>query len=269
LIKLALALAAVTVAPHASGPFQQDSLGPIRDVTPQWRHYQPADVFCIKPETTEYTPGGIGPTVSGRNPACRRSGFSRRAKGLVVIRVRTPPLCPGCRRLFIDFSKIPKANNPPYYYSHGHIFYRLASPNFTYSVDPIDHSPNTKNFTNDKLLAPSGSPQEQVLSPLDLHQFFGYAGDTENFVHTSAQGPYYIGPWYINRAGRRIRGAYLDVDVADATRFPGGAQPNEIGYAAGFNSGQLCPTDDDSFYGGCVDWWGFSVSTVNPFAGRG
>src|SRR5436190_825796 len=32
---------------------------------------------------------------------------------------------------------------------------------------------------------------------------------------------------------------------------------NGIGYAAGFNSGQACPPQDqDSFYGGCVDWWG-------------
>jgi hypothetical protein len=266
-IAVVAALAAFTVAPHAAGPFQQDSLGPIRDVTAHWRTYQPANVFCIKPDVSEYTPGGIGPTVTGRNAACRHSGFRRSVKGLVVVRVRTPILCTGCRRLFIDFSKIPKTDSPPQYYARGHSFYRLASPNFTYTVDPLDHSPNTKNFTNDKLLAPYGSPQERVIGAMDLHQMFGYVADTTHFVHTQIQGPYYIGPWYVNRSGRRIHGIYLDVDVNDASKYPGGTQSNEIGYADGFNSGRMCPrSDDDSFYGGCVDWWGFSTSTVNPYA---
>jgi hypothetical protein len=239
-------------------------LGPIRDVTARWRYYQPASAFCIKPDVNEYTPGGVGATASGRDRACRRSGFRRTTRGLVKIGIRTPLLCAGCRRLFIDFSRIPRHDDPPLYYARGHVFYRFASANFTYTVDPIAHSPNTKNFTNDKLLAPYGSPQEALISPLDLHQFFGYVSDTTHFVHTAIQGPYYIGPWYLNRSGRRIRGLYLDVDVADATQYPS-VQSNEIGYAAGFNSGQHCPSDDDSFYGGCVDWWGLSVSTVNPF----
>jgi hypothetical protein len=237
----------------------------MRDVTAHWGRYQPAGVFCVKPQKPEYTPGGTGPTVTGADPACRHSGFPRQARGLVVIRVRTPTLCPGCRRLFIDFSKIPAADRPPDYFPRGHIFYRLFSPNFTYTVDPIAHSPNTKNFTNDKLLAPNGSPQEQVIGAFDLHQAFGYTSDTRNFIHTDIQGPYYAGPWYLNRAGRRIGGVYFDVDVADATRFPGGSQANDISYAAGFNARQVCPGDQDSLYGGCVDWWSYSTSRVNPY----
>lgn len=264
-IALVAALGIAPVAARAAVPFQEDSIGPVRDVTANWRYYQPASVFCVQPEAGEYTPGGVGATVSARNPACKRSGFRRSAKGLVEIRVRTPGLCPGCRRLLIDFSKIPKADSPPDYYARGHVFYRLASPNFSYTVDPLEHSPNTKNFTNDKLLAPSGSPQEQVIGALDLHQFAGYAADTANFVHTAIQGPYYIGPWYLSSRGRRVHGVYLDVDVADATSF-GNAQANAISYAAGFDSGDLCPTDADSFYGGCVDWWSFSSSSVDPYA---
>jgi hypothetical protein len=267
-IKPAIALVvALALAPaaRAAVPFQDDSLGPIRDVTGSWRYYQPAGAFCIRPEAGEYTPGGVGATVTGRDAVCRRSGFGRSARGLVEIRVRTPTLCPGCRRLLIDFSKIPRTDAPPSYYARGHIFYRLQSPNFTYTVDPLDHSPNTKNFTNDKLLAPSGSPQEQLIGGLDLHQLAGYAGDTANFVHTAIQGPYYIGPWYLSGRGRRIYGVYLDVDVAGATQFPN-PQANAINYAAGFNSGSLCPNDDDSFYGGCVDWWSYSVSSVDPYA---
>jgi hypothetical protein len=239
------------------------------DVTTHWQRYQPANVFCVQPDVTEYTPGGIGPTVTARNPACRHSGYAKSAKGLVIIRVNTPTLCPGCRRLFIDFTRIPKSNAPPYYYPRGHVFYRLTSANNTYTVDPLDHSPNTKNFTNDKLLDPDGSPQEPVISDVDLHQLAGYTTDTANFVHTAVQGPYYAGPWYVNRQGKRIDGVYFDLDVADATENPGGVAFNDVAYAAGFNSGQACPNDDDSFYGGCVDWWGYGTSTVNPYAPLG
>jgi hypothetical protein len=267
LIPIAPIVLAAALFGGAAPPFQYDSMGPISDVTAQWRHYQPASAFCINPDAPQYTPGGIGPTVTGRNPVCRRSGFPPRAKGLVQIRIRTPLLCAGCRRLFIDFSKIPPGDSPPYYYARGHVFYRLASPNFTYTVGPIAHSPNTKNFTNDKLLAPAGSPQEQIIGVLDLHQFFGYVSDTRHFIHTAIQGPYYIGPWYVNRAGRRIHGVYLDVDAADATDY-GSPQLNEIGYGAGFDSGRGCPTDGDAFYAGCVDWWSLSSSAVDPFAPR-
>ncbi len=257
-------LASLAAAPAASAaqPYQLDAMGPIRDVTAHWRSYQPARVFCIKPNVTEYTPGGTGPTVTGRNPACRHSGFTKKAKGLVVIKVATPTLCPGCRRLFIDFSKI----KPGTQYAHGHVFYRLVSPNFTYTLDPIAHSPNTKNFSNDKLLVPEGSPQEPIVWAGDLHQFAGFTSDTANFIHNVEQGPYYTGAWYVNRSGRRIHGVYLDVDVADATQYPGGAQANQIGYAAGFNSENFCTSDADFLYAGCVDQWAYSTSTVDPFA---
>jgi hypothetical protein len=268
-IKTILALVAVHVAlpAHDLGvPVHEDSMGPIRDVTAQWRDYQPAGEFCIRPDVSQYTPGGTGASASGRDAACRRSGFPRSATGLVKIRVRIPHLCRGCRRLFIDFSRIPAANAPREYFAHGHVFFRLASANFSYTVDPVAHSPNTKNFTNDKLLAPSGSPQEKLIGALDLHQFFGYVSDTEHFIHTAIQGPYYIGPWYVSRSGRRIEGVYLDVNVADASRAPN-PQLNSIGYGAGFDAGLLCRSDGDAFYAGCIDWWGLSQSTVDPYGG--
>jgi hypothetical protein len=259
-MKLMLAVLAMHGATAA--PFQADSIGPAADVTAHWRSYQPASVFCVKPDVPEYTPGGTGTTVRAASPACRRSGFRRGTTRLVVIRVRTPTLCPGCRRLFIDFSKIATGSM----YAHGHVFYRLTSPNFTYTLDPLAHSPNTKNFSNDKLLVPEGSPQQPIVWAGDNHQFAGFTSDTAHFVHNVAQGPYYTGPWYVNRQGRRIAGVYLDVDVADATRYPGGAQANEIGYADGFNSATRCPSDADFLYAGCFDSWGFSVSSIDPFA---
>jgi hypothetical protein len=42
-------------------------------------------------------------------------------------------------------------------------------------------------------------------------------------------------------------------------------QLNAIGYLAGFNSGDFCPNDDDTFYAGRFDWWGMSAETIDPF----
>jgi hypothetical protein len=255
-LTLGLALAGGTA--QAAMPFQADSMGPMTDVSAHWQRYQPARAFCIKPDAPQYTPGGTGATATGADPACRRSGFPAGATGLAKIKIRAPLLCPGCRRLFINFSKIPTSGG-----AHGHVYYHLASANFTYTVDPVAHSPNTKNFTNDKLVTPGGSLQEVLVSAFDLHAI-AYVTDTSDFVHTAIQGPYYIGPWYLNRKGRRINGVYLDVDVEDAARFPS-AQLNEIGYIDGFDSGALCPSDADAFYVGCVDSFSFSTSLVNPF----
>ena len=56
-------------------PFQQNPMGPISDVTKDWQHYQPAASFCVKPDVSEYTYGGVGATSTGELPACHRSGF--------------------------------------------------------------------------------------------------------------------------------------------------------------------------------------------------
>ncbi len=185
----ALALTALPSLAHAdSGPFQNDPMGRLRDVTGHWRHYQPAGLFCIKPSATTYTPGGDGATATGKDRACRRSGFPRRARGLVKVHVRTPSLCTGCRRFFIDFSKIPKTAANGNGHAQGHAYYHLDSINNTYTVDAKAHSPNTKNFTNDKLIAPNGSPQVQVIGAWDLHAI-EYVTDTRNFIHTASQGP--------------------------------------------------------------------------------
>jgi hypothetical protein len=277
--RLAVALATLTVLAGSAGragaaspdPFQQDPMGPIKDVTAHWQRYQPAATFCVKPDTVEGStsmPPPFGrqtPTTTGANPACRHSGFSLGTKGLFVVHVRTPILCAGCRRLFIDFSRIPRKNSPPTWYAHGHVYFHLDSANPSYTVDPIAHSPNTKNFTNDKLFVPDGSPWEPLVYGQDLHSM-SYVSDTAHFVESASQGPYYVGPWYVNRAGQRIEGVYFDVDVNDAAESPFPPQ-NGIGYIAGFNADDgSCPTgDDDGYYAGCADHWGHSSRMVDPF----
>jgi len=275
-VLVALAVLSATVAAGArtlpKTPFTQDPLGPLSDVTDHWTDFQPAIDFCVKPDVYQLT--GKGPTVRGGDPTCAFSGFASSDRHLVKIHVETPTLCAGCRRLFIDYSKIPAANAPPLYFAHGHVYFHLQSLNPDYTVEPIAHSPNVKNFTNDKLVVPNGSLQEPLVWGFDLHAI-AYTGNTAHVVYSKIQGPYYVGPWYVNRAGVRIAGAFLDVNVeTDLGRLPVN-RLNEIGYAAGFYSGaNTCPNstlaggkyaDGDAFYGGCVDHFGGSRDVIDPY----
>lgn len=258
---------------QASAPAEalivNDPMGRMRDVTHQWRRYQPANVFCIRPEVFELS-GDSGADASGKQRACRRSGFRRKAENLYRVKVTAPPLCPGCRRLFIDFSTIPEQSPPRERHARGHAYFRILSANPGYTIDARGHSPNTKNVTNDKLVVPAGSPWEPAAAGMDAHAM-SYVADTLNFAHSAIQGPYYIGPWYLNRNGKRIHGLYVDVDVAGAEPLPG-MDANALRYGAAFNSGEpTCPDnnvegyeDGNYFYGGCFDHVGMSSEPVYP-----
>ncbi|MGH2728682.1 MAG: hypothetical protein ACRDKS_17060, partial [Actinomycetota bacterium] len=185
-------------------------------------------------------------------------------------------LCNGCRRLFLDYAEIPDANDGVVRHAHGHSYFHYGSLNPTYTVEPIAHSPNVKNFSNDKAVVPEDSPWEPVVWAFDTHNRT-YTGNTVHVVHSNVQGPYYTGPWYVNTAGERILGAYLDIKVAgELGALPGDHRLNEIGYFAAFHSGEpTCPdevigggmyADGDAFYGGCIDGFGAGRETIDPFA---
>ncbi|HVT35631.1 MAG TPA: hypothetical protein VHE37_08605 [Nevskiaceae bacterium] len=251
--------------------FTLDPIGPLSDVTCDWQHYQPAQRFCVKLDDAELTPGGTGPTPgNGSDPACAQSGFAPDDTGLYIVDIDTPILCPGCRRYFIDLSNIPAPDDSSGATAHGHAFYALASFNFSYTIDPYAHSPNTKNFTNDALVTPPGTPLQTVIGATDMYDK-AYVTHTTKFAHTGVQGPYYIGPWYVNRDGERIHGVYLDVDVTDAVSL-GNPQLNALRYLVGYNSGRLsCPDNllanyagADFLYAGCVDQPGTSSIALDP-----
>lgn len=255
-------------------PLTQDPLGTLVDVTASWTDYQPAEAFCVKPDVYQLT--GIGPTVDGSDSDCAFSGFAPADTGLVKIEVATPPLCNGCRRLFLDYTTIPAENAPPLRYARGHTYFHYGSLNPGYTVEPVAHSPNVKNFSNDKAVVPEGSPHEQLVWAFDSHNRT-YTGNTAHVVHSDVQGPYYTGPWYVNIAGARVHGAYLDVNVVgDFGALPGDHRLNEIGYFAAFHTGDPpCPdevlaggayADGDVFYGGCIDGFGAGRRVVDPFA---
>ena len=245
-------------------PFFQDPIGPMIDVTDDWQSYQPADDFCVAPNVYDPTDQIVGLVL--RVPEQADCG-----PGTYQGHIETPILCPGCRRLYFDYSQIP-ANDPAsfLYYAHGHAYFRTSSLNPTYTIDPLSHSPNIKNFTNDKLVAPSGSLAEQIAFALDLYDM-AYVGDTERFAHTASQGDYYIGPTYLTRSGEVKRGAYVDVNVG---QFPPLGHPllDSISYQSGFNSGEAtclgsgtAYEDANAFYGGCVDHFGMSSTLVDPY----
>ncbi len=154
--------------------------------------------------------------------------------------------------------------------AHGHAFYALASFNPTYTVDPYAHSPNTKNFTNDELVSPPGTPLPMLIGITDTYDK-AYVTHTTKFAHTGIQGPYYIGPWYVNRSGERIHGLYLDIDVMDAQDL-GNPNLNAIRYLVGYNSGRIsCPDNllsqfaaGDFLYAGCVEQPGTSSYALDP-----
>jgi hypothetical protein len=263
------------IAPTTSGaqttPLSSDPVGPISNVTGDWQYYQPASDFCVPDQVVE-VPSDTQDTQSGSNPACASSGFTPSDSGLYEVKIVTPPLCGTCVRLFIDYAAIQPSSLGTY--SQGHAFYRLSSANPTYSSSPVAHSPNIKNFTNDYLVSPPASAQSEVFSNVDPH-LLAYAADTAHFAHTTVQGPYYIGPWYLNQYGDRIDGAYIDVDLARATQL-GEAELDDIFYGAAYNTDpSLCPdtlanpayNDANYFYGGCVNAGGFSAEAIDPWPG--
>jgi hypothetical protein len=269
---LVLAVSVASAHDFPATPFTQSPMGPLVDVTDVWTDYQPADAFCVGPDVFQLT--GTGPTVDGADPDCAFSGFAPADTGLVKIEIVTPPLCNGCRRLFLDYAQIPP-NEPTVRYAHGHSYFHYGSLNPTAPVEPIAHSPNVKNFTNDKAFVPDGSVQEPLVWAFDSHNRT-YTGNTAHTVHSEVQGPYYTGPWYVNAAGERIVGAYLDINVSgDLGALPGDHRLNEIAYFAAFHSGEAtCPdeligdgayADGDAFYGGCIDGFGAGREVIDPF----
>ncbi|MGH2829939.1 MAG: hypothetical protein ACRDJM_05600 [Actinomycetota bacterium] len=262
LVALIAFLAFAPVSRAEPVPIQQDPLGPLSDVTNRWTEFQPAEAFCVRVDGFDLYRALTG----DGGPECENDPRT------LLVDVGAPPLCPGCRRLFIDFSVIPP-NDPGsgLFYAHGHVYFRMHSFNPTYTADPIAHSPNIKNVTNDKAVAPAGSVQEQLATWFDTYAI-AYVGDTARVHHNAIQGPYYIGPAYVNAAGRTILGAYVDVDVASAQDMRNPAL-NGIAYWAGFDSGeQTCPhnsseeyADTDAFYFGCTPHPGTSIAVVDPF----
>jgi hypothetical protein len=275
---LALAIAAALLVPAGASAQTSvtDPVGTISNVSSNWAYYQPASDFCVPDQVFEF-PSDSENTQTGANPACAFSGFSSTDTGLYEVKISTPPLCSTCARLFIDYSQAqPNALGES---AQGHAYYRLSSANLTYASSPVAHSPNIKNFTNDWLIAPPGSAQATAAATVDPH-LLSYAAETARFAHTTSQGPYYIGPWYVNTAGQRINGAFIDVDLSQAVQL-GSAAADSIYYAAGYNAEpRACPdsaiggaigtsqyNDGNYFYGGCVNFGGFSSQGVDPWPG--
>lgn len=257
-------------------PFTQDPIGPLVDVTVDWQEHQPAECFYVRPDVFEFSGDDEARTRDPESEPeeCLNPGFDLATEETYRVEIETPPLCPGCRRLFLDYSAIPPENDPPDYYARGHAYFSFRSWNVTYTADPRSHSPNVKNVRNDEFFVPPGAPWEPFAHGFDLYAM-SYAADPANTAHTEAMGPYYVGPWYVNRDGAKVFGAYLDVDAVSAEdlRNP---RLNEIRYGAAFNSGEAtCPdnvlfggefADGNYGYGGCIDRFGGSGHGVNPQA---
>lgn len=244
-------------------PGMLDAMGPIQDVTESWTEYQPSESFCVTLDGFDgYTAFSGDP-----GPTCPESED-------LLVEIDTPDLCTGCRRLFINYAMIPEANDPGagLFYARGHVFFRMHAFNPNYTANPLAHSPNIKNFTNDKFIAPYDSPQEQAATAFDTRAI-AYVGSTLKHTHSEIQGPYYVGPTYRNHEGRLIRGAYIDVDAQDSLGVP---ELDQIRYWVGYNSGEAtCPdnvlfdgeyADGNYGYGACAAHPAVSESVIDPVA---
>lgn len=266
MLKIAVLVAsfALAVAPAAADPqpLMLDAMGPLVDVTDDWERYQPAASFCVELDGFDgYTAfsGDAGPVCEGSDD--------------LLVEIDTPPLCELCRRLFIDYAEIPEANQPGagLFWARGHVYFRLHAPNPTHTVNPIAHSPNIKNLTNDKFVSPEGSVPEQVWTQVDTHAI-AYVGSTGRHTHSEIQGPYYVGPTYVNTDGQTVRGAYLDLLAGPAL---GDAALDSVRYWVGYNAGEAtCPdnvlfdgdyADGNYGYGGCAAHPAISESAVWPY----
>ena len=79
--------------PLPASPFTQDPLGPLVDVTNVWTDYQPASIFCVKPDVFQAT--STGPTTTGADPDCADRIGTREDRGEHAAAVqRLPPAVP-------------------------------------------------------------------------------------------------------------------------------------------------------------------------------
>ena len=262
---IAAALAALALAPGASAPFHYDALGPMRDVTTHWQAYQPASTFCVKPETDEYTPGGIGPTVTGANPGLSALGLLAGHQG-----ARGYP-CPHAHAVL----RLPE----PVHRLRGHpgqeqapallpprprlLPARVIQPDL--HRRPDRSQPQHQELHQRQAPVPGvrpGGDHRRARSPPGLrvhgrHRQLHPHEDPGSVLHR---------PLVRNRAGRRIEGCTSTSTSADATQLPGGARPTTSATRPASTAALAAPGPRDLLYAGCFDSFGFSASSVNPYA---
>lgn len=259
----------------AALPFCTAALGPLRDVTADWRIYQPAlvqpipisDYFPSDPETAD-KPLGFGhcgtETTLAPPPAIPTSteavsapagvapppGKNSPYPGSRYCLLRYIPsdfdtLCASCHRILVDYTSIPSTGPG----AEGHWAGRFTPGQVFQATIPVNaHSPNIKNLCSDKFFNPTpGSGCATLgLAFLDLHGL-EMEGDTSYFHHFPLEGHYFNGPAYLAGDGSSVayhwvQGAYFDIQPAGAM---------SIWYSAGYRgAGDILPDTDQSY--GCL-----------------
>ena len=276
-------------------PQCDSALGPLSDVTAHWRNYQPAllqpvpisdycadESACAGQDTEDAQPPQGAGWCGTENPASftpastearslpsgipvppgKHSPFSGSHYCLLrYVADDFTPICSGCHRLFIDYSKIPPGNatSPA---SDGHWATRITVPNFS-AMGPFNgHSPNIKNICSDKFFNPSpGATCVPAEAGFDNHSL-SVEGDSTVFHHFPFEGRYYNGPAYLVGDGVTVpyhwmQGAYVDV----VTGSPDGS--GEAWYGAGYRSVQSLVPDTDQSYGCLCEVPPFSSTTFS------
>jgi hypothetical protein len=250
------------------------ALGPLVDVTREWRDYQAATVqlvpisdYASDPEDGP-PPLGVG-TCGGETQHAAADG-STVPDGRVVAQppagIPAPPgthgpycllsyfasdftaLCSGCHRVLVDFAGIPvgDTSSPG---ADGHWAARFSMSQLNVSAPFDGHSPNMKNLCSDKFFNPSAGSECQPYAQVDGYGL-EFEGDATIYHHYPLEGRYYNGPAYLAGNGTKVApyhwvdGAYFDVD-------PMGATGLTMWYGVGYRGrGDAAPDTDQSY--GCL-----------------
>ena len=249
------------------------ALGPLVDVTGQWREYQPALVqpipmadYASDPEDlavgscgTEHGAAAADGTplpsaTKQSTPPAGVPGPPRSDGPYCVLRFFaadfTPP-CQTCHRVLIDYSALPGGNavSPAV---EGHWAARFTdSQGLSVTLPFNGHSPNIKNLCSDKFFNPSKGAQCDAVpfvEPFDLHGL-SVEGDNSVYHHFPLEGRYYNGPAYLAGDGGTVpyhwvHGAYIDLDT--------GPGPGTLWYGIGYRGkGDPTPDTDQSYACAC------------------
>jgi hypothetical protein len=261
---------------NAPLPVCTSALGPIVDVTADWRSYQAALVqpipvadYASDPAILAGLPGMTtcgnetgSPTDNGEAiPAATTeappiaglpappTGWNLASQYCVLryIPGDFTPLCEGCARLLINFDGIPGTDivtDPVSPGAEGHFALRVT-PSAGFAVTAVinGHSPNAKNLCSDKFFntSPGADCANLLINGFDTYGL-GMEGDSAIYHHVTVEGRYYNGPYYLAGDGGEVpyhwvHGFYMDLQL-------GGAD-GTAWYAAGYRGkGDVAPDTD-------------------------
>jgi hypothetical protein len=280
------------------------ALGPLRDVTANWRYYQPSVVqpvpisdYCSAPpactaplgrpaggDPEDANPptgaGWCGTETYNPPPNISPSTMENSLHGYPRPPGKNAPYSgPYCflRYLHTDFDPLCKgcrrvlldyaairATGPR---AEGHWAGRFTLGADTGPLMPFNaHSPNVKNLCSDKFFNPApGSGCNDPIASFDTHGH-SLEGDTAYYHHFPKEGRYFNGPAYLAGDGISVRFHWVQGIYFDVN--PNSSQASPAWYAAGYRDAADSLPDTDQSYGCACETLHQTYSASYPIGSR-